>query len=102
EQLGIEAQARDDGWVDLHVPPAQVQHIASRLRDEFRINYLSSLSAVDWKDEGFEVVYHILELGTPRRIAMRARVPRDNPSLPTVVPVWPTADWHEREAWDLM
>src|SRR5690606_24513640 len=100
--LGLEAAVRDDGWVDLHVDPQKVQEVAFRLRDELKINYLSSLAAVDWKDEGFEVVYHILELGTPRRIVMRARVPRDDASLPTVVPVWPTANWHEREAWDLM
>lgn len=101
-RLGLEAKPRPDGWLDLVAPADQIQQVALTLRDEFKMNYLSSLSAVDWQDEGFEVVYHILELGTHRRIVLRARVPRDNPSLPTVVPVWPTANWHEREAWDLM
>src|SRR5690606_7577354 len=76
--LGLEDAVRNDGGVDLHVEPQKVQEVAFRLRDELRINYLSSLAAVDWKDEGLEVVYHILELGTPRRIVMRARVPRDD------------------------
>lgn len=102
QELGLEGSVRDDGWIDLEVPAQQVAEMARRLRDEFRINYLSSLSAVDWLDKGFEVVYHILELGTQRRIVMRARVPREEPSLPSVTPIWPTADWHEREAWDLM
>lgn len=101
-ELGLEATARKDGWIDLQVPSQQVADVARRLRDEFRMNYLSCLSAVDWKEEGFEVVYHILELGTQRRIVMRARVPREQPSLPSVTPIWPTANWHEREAWDLM
>lgn len=102
EQLGLEGTARDDGWVDVTVEPGRVHETALRLRDELKMNYLSCLSAVDWKDDGFEVVYHILELGTPRRIVLRTRVPREAPSVPSVVSVWPTADWHEREAWDLM
>lgn len=101
-RLGLKAEPRSDGWLDLPVPAEQVQQVGLRLRDELKMNYLACLSAVDWKDEGFEVVYHVLELGTSRRIVLRARVPRDNPSLPTVTPVWPTANWHEREAWDLM
>lgn len=102
ERLGLDAQPRPDGWLDVTVPAEQVQEIAFRLRDELSMNYLSCLSAVDWKDKGFEVVYHMLELGTRRRIVLRARLGREDPSLPTVVPVWPTANWHEREAWDLM
>jgi NADH:ubiquinone oxidoreductase subunit C len=50
----------------------------------------------------FCVNYHLLALqdGSPR-VRMQAWVD-DGESLPSVVPVWPTADWHEREAWDLM
>ena len=55
------------------------------------------------KPKRFSMNYHLLALrrGSPRRL--RVRVWLDNAeSVPSVVGIWPTADWHEREAWDLM
>jgi len=54
------------------------------------------------KPKRFSVSYHLLALSDPPR---RARVQvwlEDGVEVDSVVPVWPTADWHEREAWDLM
>jgi NADH-quinone oxidoreductase subunit C len=53
------------------------------------------------KPKRFSVSYHLLALG-PSRVRIRLQVwVDDGEEVPTVVPVWPTADWHEREAWDL-
>ena len=55
------------------------------------------------KPKRFAMNYHLLALrrGSPRRL--RVKVWLDNAeSVPSVVDVWPTADWHEREAWDMM
>jgi NADH-quinone oxidoreductase subunit C len=59
-------------------------------------------SAPQAKRARFAVNYHLLALrpGAPR---LRVQVwVEDGQAVPSVVPVWPTADWHEREAWDLM
>ena len=54
------------------------------------------------KPKRFSVSYHLLTLtDAPRRVRMQVWVD-DGEAVPSVVPVWPTADWHEREAWDLM
>ena len=54
------------------------------------------------KPKRFSVSYHLLALGPdPVRIRLQVWVDEDEP-VPSVVSVWPTADWHEREAWDLM
>ena len=54
------------------------------------------------KPKRFAVNYHLLSVsGRPRRIRLQVWVDEGEP-VPTVIPVWPTADWHEREAWDLM
>jgi NADH:ubiquinone oxidoreductase subunit C len=54
------------------------------------------------KPKRFSVSYHLLALGpTPRRIRLQVWCDDGEP-VPSVVDVWPTADWHEREAWDLM
>jgi NADH/F420H2 dehydrogenase subunit C len=54
------------------------------------------------KPARFSVSYHLLRISTqPARVRVQVWV-EDGEPVPTVVPVWPTADWHEREAWDLM
>ncbi len=54
------------------------------------------------KPKRFSMSYHLLALGpSPRRLRLQTWIDEDE-QLSSVVPVWPTADWHEREAWDLM
>ena len=54
------------------------------------------------KPKRFCMNYHLLSVSErPRRIRLQTWLDEGEP-VPTVIPVWPTADWHEREAWDLM
>ena len=55
------------------------------------------------KPKRFAMNYHLLAVrrGSPRRLRVRVWLD-DGESVPSVVGVWPTADWHEREAWDMM
>jgi NADH:ubiquinone oxidoreductase subunit C len=56
----------------------------------------------DLKPKRFSVSYHLLALGpSPRRVRVQVWCEEDEP-VPSVLEVWPTADWHEREAWDMM
>lgn len=53
------------------------------------------------KPKRFAMNYHLLQLGErPRRLRVQTWVDDGEP-VPTVIPIWPTADWHEREVWDL-
>jgi NADH-quinone oxidoreductase subunit C len=86
------------------------------LRDdeEMRYDCLHLLSGVDRPAEKkLEVVYHLVSYGRPWRpgtgdvrrdgwLALKVRVPRDDPRVPSVADVWTGADWHERETWDLL
>jgi NADH-quinone oxidoreductase subunit C len=76
-----------------------VLEVARVLHDNPRLafDYLRSLSGVDWPDR-FEVVYHLYSTVHRHRLTLKARMPKDHPSLPSVVSVWRGADWHEREA----
>ncbi|HWR21637.1 MAG TPA: NADH-quinone oxidoreductase subunit C [Verrucomicrobiae bacterium] len=66
-------------------------------------DYLNCLSAVDRIASGeLEVVYNLSSLSQPTKILVRVRVPREDPIIRSVVPLWSTADWHEREAFDMM
>lgn len=66
-------------------------------------DYLNCLSAVDRIASGeLEAVYNLSSLSQPTKVLVRVRVPREDPITRSVVPLWSTADWHEREAFDMM
>ena len=62
---------------------------------------LDTITGVDWIAENqMEVIYDYFHSLRNLRVAIRTRVPRDNPDLPTISGVFPGANWHEREAHD--
>jgi NADH-quinone oxidoreductase subunit C len=76
--------------------------VARFLRDHGGLDYLACLTAID-RGEELEAVYNVERMDAARLgISVRIAVPRDDPRIPTVEKVWRTADWHEREAFDLM
>ncbi len=84
------------------VAPAEIKAIARFLRDDPSLAFdsLMCLSGVDYK-ERFAVAYHLFSLEHRHAIGLKAMLPRENPSLPTVDDVWPAANFQEREAFDL-
>jgi NADH/F420H2 dehydrogenase subunit C len=76
--------------------------LALYLRDEEGYDYCASITGVDYEDR-FEVVYHLYSTekqGKP--IIVKVHAQREDPEVPSVVSIWPGADWQEREVWDLM
>ena len=84
------------------VDSARVNEFARFLRDDPALAFdsLMSLSGVDYK-EGFAVAYHLFSMRHRHAIGLKAMLPREAPSLPTVDDVWPAAGFQEREAFDL-
>lgn len=66
-------------------------------------NYLANLTAYDdWPAEPrFNVVYQLRNLAAVSNLRLKVRVPGDDPVLPTASGVYPNANWHERELWDM-
>lgn len=62
---------------------------------------LMCLSAVDLGEE-LQVVYHLFSIEHRHRMTIKVNVTKEKPNVPSVSKVWPTAGWHEREAYDLM
>ncbi|WP_159885367.1 NADH-quinone oxidoreductase subunit C [Paenibacillus puerhi] len=67
---------------------------------ELRLNYLRNVSGVDMETH-MEVVYHLISLESKREYGVRVKTDREAPSVPSVTSVWPTANWNEREIYDL-
>jgi NADH-quinone oxidoreductase subunit C len=65
--------------------------------------FLADVTCVDWypSEPRFEVVYHLLSLARKDRVRLKVRVPGDEASVESITPVWPAADFFEREVFDL-
>ena len=68
---------------------------------KFEFNCLMCIAGVDYKDY-LESVYHLYSYARRHRLVLKARATRDNPKIPTVEGIWKTANWLERESYDLV
>src|SRR5262249_26257934 len=73
------------------------------LRDDpaMQFDFMMCLSGVDYTKGMLGVVYHLTSMQHRHKITLKVDVPADNPVLPSVTPVWGSANWHEREAFDM-
>jgi NADH-quinone oxidoreductase subunit C len=87
------------------VAPERWHDVAARLRDDpaLRFDFCQCVTAVDWpKQSQIQVVYHLYSYPLRHSFVVKADLPRDNPVVPSVADLWPTAEWHEREQFDLL
>lgn len=68
---------------------------------EFQLNYLRNLSGID-QETHMEVAYHLISLTTKQNYCFKVKTDRDQASVPSVTSVWETANWNEREVYDLL
>lgn len=88
-----------DGYI---VEAAKLIEIAKSLRDDMGYDYLSSVTGVDYlPDDKMEVVYHLYRSAGGQALTLKIQTPRDDSVVPSLVSIYPGADFQEREAWDL-
>ena len=87
-----------------YVPADRLLEVGAFLRDDPELEFalLSWISGLDWlpREPRFEVVYGLLSITHNARVNLKVEVAEENPRVPSVVSVWPTADWNERETYD--
>ena len=90
-------------WTTILVDPAVWEDFARHIRSEADLyfDYLFCLTAVDWKTY-FTVVYHLTSTVHRHTLVVKLKLDRERPSVRTVSDIWRTAEFHEREAFDLM
>ncbi len=97
----IECDYANCGYhLDVQVDPAQLLEAVQILDDtDF---FIESITGVDWiKEDQLEVVYDFSRFDFDCcRVVIRTRTPRDEPSVPTITPIFAGANWHERETHD--
>lgn len=118
--LALNAEACDP-WIE--IAPAAIAEVSAVLKTDprFQFNMLCNLCGVDYLEPDsklaakfpyephLEVVYHLLSLTLKHKITIKVKLPRwqDDqtgklPEVPSVAAIWAIADWHEREAYDLV
>jgi NADH-quinone oxidoreductase subunit C len=94
------------GELTLYVKREALVEMVATLRDDpaLRFEMCAAVSGVDYPDDPtgrrLHAVYHLLSMTHRRRLRLEVSVTFDDPHVPSVTEVYPTANWHEREAWD--
>lgn len=106
----VAADAVDEAYINepdghrpyLVIKPEHWIRTAQLLKEngEFGLNYLRNVSGTDMETH-LEVVYHLVSLDTRHEYGIKIKTDREKPSVDSVTPVWATANWNEREIYDL-
>jgi len=91
------------GYEGVIVDKDHLVEVATAIRDDLGFDYLSSATAVDYLGEGdhMEMVYHAYRISGGKALNFKAQTDRENAVIPSLIDVWPGADFQEREAFDL-
>jgi NADH-quinone oxidoreductase subunit C len=86
------------------IDAADIREVAQFCRDELSFDYLLDITSVDnfGNEPRFEIVYELYSMSLAIHLRLKLKASEDDPTVDTVSDIWPTANWHEREIWDMM
>jgi NADH-quinone oxidoreductase subunit C len=92
------------GETTLVVQANRLHDLLKHCRDALGYDMLLDVCSIDnsGDDPRFEMVYHLYSLATASTLRVKCTVAEDVAEVVTVCDIWPTANWHEREVWDMM
>jgi NADH-quinone oxidoreductase subunit C len=98
-----DVRIQEPDTVVARVAREDLKDVAGRLKADAEVGYetLNWIAGVDRRTE-FEAVYHVYSWKTNTWIELHVAIPKASAEVDTVCDIWPAADWHEREAWDMV
>ncbi|MCY7311908.1 MAG: NADH-quinone oxidoreductase subunit C [Chitinophagaceae bacterium] len=89
-------------WLNINVEPTDWLPLAQQLRNDISLyfDYLFCLTCIDWKTH-LTMVYHLSSTKFRHNIVIKSKLDRNNPEIETVSHIWRTADFHEREVYEM-
>lgn len=88
-------------WLNIEIESTQFKKIARLLRNTpFDFDYLFCLTCIDWKTH-LTMVYHLTSTEHRHTLVIKSKLDRNNPQIETVSDIWQTANFHEREVFEL-
>ncbi|MDP9161691.1 MAG: NADH-quinone oxidoreductase subunit C [Acidobacteriota bacterium] len=101
----VEGAKFDRDELSIYIERSMIREACLLLRDnpECPFNYLSDVTCVDWypSEPRFEVIYQLLSISKKERVRLKVRLSGGSPAVESVTPVWPGANYFEREVFDL-
>jgi NADH-quinone oxidoreductase subunit C len=92
------------GETTYSIAPANLREVAGFCRNELSFDYLVDMASIDHfgEEPRFEMVYELYSMTLAIHLRLKLRISEDPGTVDTVSDIWPTADWHEREIFDMM
>ena len=92
------------GELTICVKRESLAPMLAHARDELGFDYLVDITTIDQtgQDPRFEIVYELYSYRTKLHLRVKSAAPEEDPEFPTATGLWPGANWHEREAYDMM
>jgi len=101
----VEGAKLDRDELTIVVNRSALREACAILRDdpELQFNFLADVTCVDWypNEPRFDVVYHLLSIPRHQRLRLKVKLASADPSLETITSLWPSANFFEREVYDL-
>lgn len=100
----VAASAKFDfGELTIEVDPTNIIEALRRVKHQLKFERLSTVTCVDRypAEPRFEIVYHLQSIAGKQRLRLKARISGDNPEIESAFPVYRSANWYEREVFDL-
>jgi NADH-quinone oxidoreductase subunit C len=100
----IQEKTEFRGETSFTILAAHLREVTKFCRDELSFDYLLDITSVDnsGDEPRFEIVYELYSMALAVHLRIKLRVAEDNAVVDTVSDIWPTANWHEREIYDMM
>jgi len=100
----VQEQIEFRGETTFVIAASDLREVAKFCKEELSFDYLLDITSVDnfGGEPRFEVVYELYSMTLSVHLRLKLRVSEDAPTIDTVSDIWPTANWHEREIWDMM
>jgi NADH-quinone oxidoreductase subunit C len=106
KSFGEKLQSKTDfrGETTYVISAIDLREIAKFCRDELLFDYLLDITSIDnyGEEPRFELVYHLYSMTHAAHLRFELKISEENAVVDTISDIWPTANWHEREIYDMM
>src|SRR5579864_4128802 len=104
--FGPKLQAKNEfrGETTYTISASDLREIAKLCRDDLSFDYLIDITSIDnaGEDPRFEIVYELYSMTLTVHLRLKLKIAEEVGAVDTVSDIWPTANWHEREIYDMM
>ena len=104
--FGSKIQAKNEfrGETSFTIAASDLREIAKFCRDDLSFDYLLDITSIDnfGEEPRFEIVYHLYSMPHALHVRLKLKLSEEAGAVDTVSDIWPTANWHEREIYDMM